>query len=316
MVLKKYSIKQFLLKMLAIFFLFCSAAEGVAVPDAFEDDDAYSSATYFVLNDDAQQHNFHDEGDVDWIKFVAVAGEEHTITVSNTGANCNAYIELYDTDGMTLIKRRNDGLAGESEILIRVLDEARIYYIKVGQFDEETFGEGTDYEVRVVLSGTAAGYGLVHGQVKDSCTGDGIENALVQSSNSTQVYSFPGGYYTMVHITGDFDLAASAEGYPSQTKEFSMENGAVEEVNFRLGSCSAIPCFLEDLFGSGSREVRALQRFRDEVLASHAAGCGVIDLYYNISPVLKDITDNNEVMKRALKEIINGMLPLIERLAN
>lgn len=312
--IKARSILLFLLAAL-ICLLYCSAALAAVSPDAYEDDDTYEKAGYIVLNGNSQQHNFHDEGDVDWIRFAAIEDKNHAIFVGSVGAGMDVYIELYDTDGVTLIERKNKFFEGDNETLEIVLEQAGIYYVKIGLVNEEAYGEDSDYQLRVAILEASTGYGTVHGRVKDYSSGDGIDGAEVRSSNNNKkVYTFGGGYYIMTHITGSFDLTASADGYPSQKKDFTIVNGGIEEVNFFLGSSSGPTCFLEDLFGVGSREIMAAQRFRDEVLARHALGRGMIRLYYRLSPGLKDLADGKETVKQCFKRLIRAMIPVIEKM--
>ncbi len=322
MFFKGFNLKSLILPFYYLFFLFCcstgfiAVAESAVSPDDYEDDDSYSSATYFVLDSEAQVHNSHDAGDIDWIKFSAVAGEDHTITVSNAEENSNVYIELYDDPTEPYIKRRNDRSSGEGETLEWKQADAGIYYVKIGQANEETYGEGTGYEVKVELTGTAAAYGIVYGKVEDSSTRLGIDDVEISSSANSKVLSVGGGYYTMTHIEGTFRFSVRAAGYPTQIKTLTIVNGGMEEVNFNLDPTPGPICFLEVLLGGDSREVLILRSFRNHVLEKNAVGRGMIKLYYELSPKLLELVEGNESLKRNIKQIIIGIVPVFEEILN
>jgi len=75
-------------------------------PDEYEGeegDDTFDRANIIILNDsNAQRHNFHKDGDEDWIKFYGLSERNYRVDVKNPGSNCDIVIKLYDTDGTTL----------------------------------------------------------------------------------------------------------------------------------------------------------------------------------------------------------------------
>lgn len=72
------------------------------------------------------------------------------------------------------------------------------------------------------------------------------------------------------------------------------------------------PCFIEELYGENSAEVKLLRYFRDSVLARTLEGDKIIKQYYQWSPVMVKAMVDDEEFKEELKEIIDGMLVLIE----
>jgi hypothetical protein len=104
--------------------------------DTYENDDTYSVAGIITLNDSRpQRHNFHDAGDQDWVTWYGLAGERYTIQVSNVQTDADPVIELYDTDGTTLLKTRDDENAGQDESMDFQCSKAGIYYVKIRQAD-------------------------------------------------------------------------------------------------------------------------------------------------------------------------------------
>jgi hypothetical protein len=71
------------------------------------------------------------------------------------------------------------------------------------------------------------------------------------------------------------------------------------------------PCVAKEIYGEHSEEVELLRDFRDEVLSQSPVGQEIIELYYQWSPVIVRTMEGNEKFKREIKEIIEGVLPLI-----
>ena len=60
-----------------------------------------------------------------------------------------------------------------------------------------------------------------------------------------------------------------------------------------------------------SKKLNTLRKFRDEVLSKTPAGREVIKLYYQWSPVIVKAMTEDEEFKEELKEMIEGILPMI-----
>ena len=71
-------------------------------------------------------------------------------------------------------------------------------------------------------------------------------------------------------------------------------------------------CPIWDLFGEHSEEVEMLSAFRDEVLSQSSVGQEIISLYYEWSPAIVKAIEEDEEFKEEVKEMIDGVLPLIE----
>jgi rhodanese-related sulfurtransferase len=70
-------------------------------------------------------------------------------------------------------------------------------------------------------------------------------------------------------------------------------------------------CPTSSLYGTTSEEVKLLRYFRDEVLSRTPVGRELIRLYYWWSPKIVRIMEEDEVLKRELKALIDGVLPRI-----
>jgi hypothetical protein len=182
-------------------------------PDTYEEDDTFSQSQVVVINNETpQQHNFHDAGDEDWVKFYGLSGEAYTIKASNLGSNCDAFIELYDTDGTTLLASMDGGLKGEDELLDWACLQDGIYYVKVSHYDPGAYGENTEYDLEVYIPiGPITGW--IEGTIKNKCTGESIEEAIIKTNNGSSAISLPNGAYLIIHEAGTFTVTAEASGY-------------------------------------------------------------------------------------------------------
>jgi hypothetical protein len=101
--------------------------------DAYEPDDIQTSAKLIVPGE-IQQHNFHLDGDEDWVKFQVTAGRPFTIFTSRLSIDVDTVIELYATDGTTYLDENDDGGADLWSRLSFTAEETGYYYVKVRQY--------------------------------------------------------------------------------------------------------------------------------------------------------------------------------------
>ena len=86
--------------------------------------------------------------------------------------------------------------------------------------------------------------------------------------------------------------------------------------------CSGVPittstppsdCPSEKMYGEGSLEVTLLRTLRDNLLSQTSEGQELIKLYYQWSPVIVRAMEKDEGFKEALKNMIDELLPFIEK---
>jgi hypothetical protein len=70
-------------------------------------------------------------------------------------------------------------------------------------------------------------------------------------------------------------------------------------------------CFSELIYGEYSKETELLRYFRDDVVSKTPEGQEIIRLYYQLSPVIVKAMEKDEQFKEEIKEMIDGILPLI-----
>jgi len=198
--------------------------------DTYETDDRMEQARLIqISNLKTQHHNFHDEKDVDWVKFYALTYKYYVVEVSQTGINCDAAIEIYDYTGNTVDSmNRND--EGEEESLTWECKEEGIYFIKI---NSATFGEHMDYALSLsVPEGTAPAY--ITGWVRDEYTLNPLPNACVKLDNSMAVIVNEGGAYCLPCEAGDHHLTAEFNGYHVYSLEKYFEAFSTVEENINM----------------------------------------------------------------------------------
>jgi hypothetical protein len=213
-------------------------------PDKFENDDTYPSASVINIGDpQAQRHNFHDQGDQDWVKFYAVAGETYEIKVENLQSKCDAVLVLYDRNGTTRLtnpdppyNEGDSGLYGESELITWQCPADGIYYVMVKEYTSTDFGPDTGYDLRVYRP-SAPNPGYLKGKVSDA-QDVGVSGAVLRSNivNATAI-SMPGGYYLMCLPPGTYSITVEAQGFSPQSQAgIAVNELSTVNLNFALSS--------------------------------------------------------------------------------
>jgi hypothetical protein len=193
----------------------------VDMADSYEQDDSKDDANIIVVNgEDPQQHNFYD-GDADWVKFYGVDDVSYEFKATNVGVNNDVVIELYGSDGSTLIPPSpwNDpGGTGKGESHSWICcpgDQSGFFYVKVLNALGLS-GEGTEYDF-AVNDTIGPGEGQLTGRVTISGTTTGIDKALVKTfSGSTlvrQTETNSVGIYSMSHPVGSYSIGITKSTY-------------------------------------------------------------------------------------------------------
>lgn len=199
-------------------------------PDMYEDDDTYNQAKDITLNDPyPQQHNFHDEGDADWVKFSALMNEPYTFKASNLGPDCDAVMELYDSDGITRIAQWNNPGAGVEELHSYIFLSDGTYYLKVTNAAGGVFGNGTGYDLYFFRESGAFYYVTFRGLVKNAVTGVPMQGVPVRFGNYGGVSQAGSGYYAFVVIMSSpsesHTLTATYPAYYNYSKSMTIRSG-------------------------------------------------------------------------------------------
>ncbi|MBI1293770.1 hypothetical protein GC175_02280 [bacterium] len=115
--------------------------------DIYEVNNTCAQARSIPL-DTVQQHNFHVEGDVDWIKFNAQAGQTYIIQIENVGSQADAVIFLYDSCVAAPATANNNAFGST----VTIEWDSNIngeYFMELRQFDPARFGPEANYRISV-----------------------------------------------------------------------------------------------------------------------------------------------------------------------
>lgn len=126
---------------LALIFIGCFDDENPTRPgdnsgDTYEPDNTYGDATYITINGTAQSHNLTAD-DADWYSFSAQGGSTYSI---ETFGSADTYLELYSTDGSTILTVNDDGSTDSNALIEWTCPSGGTYYFKVRGFSGDDTG--------------------------------------------------------------------------------------------------------------------------------------------------------------------------------
>ena len=176
-------------------------------PDEYEPDDTLADATQIGTDGIPQSHNFHVEGDLDFVAFEARAETIYTILTENLGIDADTVIELLDAAGSMLAEDDDGGDEPLASRIIWPVQEDQRLYVRVRNFGPLE-GDATEYDVLVEVGETV-------GIDPDAFEPDNERTSanLVATDGSLQTHTF--------HLPGDEDWIAfevsSGERYIIET---------------------------------------------------------------------------------------------------
>ena len=71
-------------------------------------------------------------------------------------------------------------------------------------------------------------------------------------------------------------------------------------------------CLVEELYGTHSEETALFRCVRDNLLIETPAGQEIITLYHQLSPQVVKTMQHNEVFRKQVKSLIDGILLVIK----
>ncbi len=211
-------------------------------PDGYELDDSPENAAQFTLGTISPQiHNFHKQGDEDWIQFYAVKSDmAYTVNTYDLGENCETRILIFEQDGMTQIDPNIDNdydpsYSGPDAVSypFRPTKDGT-YYVRITHRDFSIFGDGTSYSLMISHDiGPETGY--IEGLVTNFESGNPIGGAVVQTNHTSDVSSFISfGYYMIPCLVGDFTVTARKTGYETFSKVVTVGEASRVELYIAL----------------------------------------------------------------------------------
>ncbi|MBF0468384.1 MAG: hypothetical protein HQK61_05810 [Desulfamplus sp.] len=207
-----------------------------AFPDAFEIDDTPADAQYFNHNAIYfQMHNFHKEGDADWIAFSALKSDVAIeIKTYDPGPDCETVIGLYGTDGITLILPESRQSLSDGTHLVSWRPVADgTYYVKITNKDSALYGRNAYYKLWIYKPVMSTVAGRIDGVVTDASSGQRLEGVLV-STPFDEVRSTQKGFYYIACPAGEISFVADKIGYQKFHTMVSMGEDQRIQINIAL----------------------------------------------------------------------------------
>ena len=119
------------------------------------------------------------------------------------------------------------------------------------------------------------------------------------------------GYYEFSNLAnGFYTLKPEKDGYSFEPPNYVIPNlvSVLVEMNFEA---TKTRCLAKSIYGVGSEEVQVLRCFRDNILSKFHEGRELIKLYYQWSPVIVKAMEQDQAFKEEVKEMVEGILPMI-----
>jgi choice-of-anchor C domain-containing protein len=116
--------------------------------DGNEIDDDYSNAKVISTNGTWVNNIFDIVNDEDWLMFEGIAGKEYSIETNILGPGVVTIVELYDTDGQTLLASSND-TGDDQGLFVWGAPLDGFYFVRVIQGPGSTYGCDAVYQVGV-----------------------------------------------------------------------------------------------------------------------------------------------------------------------
>lgn len=172
---------------------------GTSAGDAYESDNTISTAKGIVAGE-TQSHSIHTSGDVDWVKIRPIQTGTYQIQTSGDG---DLKLDLYASNGTTLLATDDDSGVGLNARLGYVLNANTDYYIKAYTYNTSTLIDN---------------YGLSIALMVGSELGDEFEND--DSPNNAKSITLGTTQSHSIHIAGDVDWVTFT---PTVSAEYTIQ---------------------------------------------------------------------------------------------
>jgi hypothetical protein len=83
-----------------------------------------------------------------------------------------------------------------------------------------------------------------------------------------------------------------------------------------ISTTSTVPanqCAAEAIYGSESEETELLREYRDKVLNKSATGRQMIEAYYEASPAVAEVLQQNETARTSARRVLDSLMPAIRK---
>lgn len=205
----------------------------VGVPDAWENDDTYAAAGWLPINS-VQGHNFHDNGDADWVRFTSPSGESATIAVVAPAFRNQPTLKLYRLADLEAnpsaapLAEFSAAKPGHQIVAERYFATGDQYLLRVANKEPGQFGEGTSYML-IIAVGLGGGGDLVPTTLLVSVLEQGgvtpVANATVRFNNLVDCRTGGDGIAQFVCPSyGLYPVSVQATGYVTKSVNVDVNN--------------------------------------------------------------------------------------------
>jgi uncharacterized repeat protein (TIGR02543 family) len=118
--------------------------------DTLEPNDNYDGANLVQTDGTLVSNLFDITTDEDWFKFDAVVGNKYVIQTTNLAAGVDTALEIYDTDGVTLLVSDDNGGGGNASSLTWQATQSGLYFARIVQALGSSFGCDSTYDFTVL----------------------------------------------------------------------------------------------------------------------------------------------------------------------
>ena len=208
--------------------------------DPYEDDNTFETAANIylsslkIINDQSlvinnkQFHNFHNKYDVDYVKFYAQKGKRCKIQVNDVGENCNPMIEIFDTDGKSLLFNvKNQPINwngyGSEEYAEWDNTTSGFYYAKISHYISKNEDENN------INYASKTKYTLIYyipeldlNSLVRVIISPPINNAFIKTDIGVTCDKIIQGIFFFRHPAGKFTISISANGFYDYFREITI----------------------------------------------------------------------------------------------
>jgi len=157
--------------------------------DTLEPNDNFDGASLVQTNGTLVSNLFDISQDEDWFKFDATAGVTYNIQTTNLTAGVDTILEIYNTDGITLMTTDDNSGGGLASRLLWQAPAGGTYFVRVKQGAGSIYGCDAAYNLSVISPTISGNAGVAGATLKYT---DGIaKNATADGSGN---YSFRVSY--------------------------------------------------------------------------------------------------------------------------
>jgi len=206
-------------------------------PDVYESDNIAADARVLDLNSPRPQaHDFHTPWDLDWTRFYGLAGQTYTLQAGNPGSQCDPVIQVYKSDGTTLLASMNVSGMGQPEILEWPCPADGIYLIRINHTNHLVSGAYTGYDLSLTQPLGTPLFGTISGRVlTDETAPQPISGACIHTSGGATALAGADGTYILIDKPGTYNMTVEAPGYATQSDpDIEVTYGGSTIKDFRL----------------------------------------------------------------------------------